>query len=143
MPTASKSIDVAASQEEAFALISDPGRFGEWLTLHDGWPGGQPDGLAEGDQFVQKLKIMGMPADVSWTVTELDAPSKIVLEGDGPMGAKLQTTLTAVANGDATTLSYDAEFAGGGIQGPMGEVVTKKAGEELETSLARLKALAG
>jgi acetyl-CoA C-acetyltransferase len=143
MPTASRSIDVAASQEDAFALITDPGRFGEWLSLHDSWPGGTPDGMAEGDQFVQTLRIMGMPADVNWTVARYEAPSRVVLEGHGPMGAKLQTTMTAASNGAATTVSYDAEFAGGGIQGPMGDMVTKKAGEELETSLSRLKALAG
>jgi carbon monoxide dehydrogenase subunit G len=143
MPSATHSTDVALNQDEAFALLTDPARFEEWLTLHAGWPKGQPVALAEGDQFVQKLKIMGMPSDISWTVAEVDAPAKLVLKGDGPMGAKLATTLTTLSNGDGTTVTYDAEFAGGGIQGPMGDMVTKKAGEELVVSLVNLKALAG
>jgi hypothetical protein len=54
------------------------------------------------------------------------------------MGATLATTITA----DGSTVSYEAEFSGGGIQGPMGDMVTKKAGEEIETSLEKLKGLA-
>ena len=59
------------------------------------------------------------------------------------MGAQLSTTITAQGEGSATTLSYIAEFSGGGIQGPMGEMVTKKAGEEIEASLGKLRALVG
>ena len=53
------------------------------------------------------------------------------------MGATLGTTITA----DGGTVSYEAEFSGGGIQGPMGDMVTKKAGEEIEASLEKLKGL--
>jgi hypothetical protein len=58
------------------------------------------------------------------------------------MGAQLATNITAEADGDGTKVSYEAEFSGGGIQGPMGDMVTKKAGEEIETSLGKLKELA-
>jgi hypothetical protein len=54
------------------------------------------------------------------------------------MGATLATTITA----DGGTVSYEAEFSGGGIQGPMGDMVTQKAGEEIETSLEKLRTLA-
>jgi acetyl-CoA C-acetyltransferase len=86
---------------------------------------------------------MGMPADVNWTVTEHEPPARFALRGSGPMGATLATTISAAAADAGSTISYEAEFSGGGIEGPMGEMVTKKAGEELETSLARLKELAG
>ena len=144
MPAVTKTVQLDLPQEEAFKLVSDPARFEEWLTLHKSWPNGVPDSVAPGSAFVQKLAIMGMPSDISWTVEENDVPSRFVLEGDGPMGAKLATRISTTANGSgSTTVSYEAEFAGGGIQGPMGEMVTKKAGEEIETSLQKLKGLVG
>ena len=137
MPSVTKSVDLERSQEEAFSLATDPARFEEWLTLHAGWPDGPPASVAEGDSFKQKLTIMGMPADVAWTVSER-TDSRLVMTGAGPMGATLGTTITA----DGGTVSYEAEFSGGGIQGPMGDMVTKKAGEEIEISLGKLQALA-
>ena len=138
MPSVTKTVDLDRPQEEAFALATDPARFEEWLTLHAGWPDGVPGAPSEGDAFKQKLSIMGMPADVDWKVTALEPGSRIVMTGAGPMGATLGTTIVA----DGGTVSYEAEFSGGGIQGPMGDMVTKKAGEEIEASLEKLKALA-
>jgi hypothetical protein len=142
MPSVIKTIELGLGQEQAFSLATDPARFEEWLTLHKAWPNGAPTSTVAGDEFVQKLSIMGMPADVSWKVETYEVPSKLVLRGAGPMGASLATTISAAAAGDGATVSYEAEFSGGGIQGPMGEMVTKKAGEELETSLEKLKGLA-
>jgi carbon monoxide dehydrogenase subunit G len=142
MPSVTKSVELGLPQAEAFALATDPARFGEWLTLHKAWPNGTPGAPSTGDEFVQQLSIMGMPADVNWKVESYDAPSRFVIRGAGPMGATLATTISAESAGDGSTVSYEAEFSGGGIQGPMGEMVTKKAGEELETSLSKLKELA-
>jgi acetyl-CoA C-acetyltransferase len=130
------------SPEDAFALATDTARFGEWLTIHSGWPQGEPGSPEQGATFTQSLKIMGMPADVNWTVEELDPSSRLVMRGAGPMGAQLATTITAASAGDGATVSYEAEFSGAAIEGPMGDMVAKTAGQEIETSLDRLKALA-
>jgi hypothetical protein len=140
MPSVTKTIDLSSSADDAFALATDTSRFGEWLTIHDSWPQGEPGAPAQGQQFVQKVKIMGMPADVNWTVDELDG-TRMKMSGAGPMGAQLATTISAEASGEGSTVSYEAEFSGGGIQGPMGDMVAKTAGQELETSLAKLKDL--
>ena len=141
MPSVTKSVDLPGAPEEAFALATDPSRFAEWLTIHDSWPQGDPGPPEQGKQFVQKIKIMGMPADVSWTVEECDG-TRMRMTGAGPMGAKLATTISTAASDGGSTVSYEAEFSGGGIQGPMGDMVTKKAGEEIETSLEKLRTLA-
>jgi acetyl-CoA C-acetyltransferase len=137
MPSVTKSVDLGRPQEEAFAMATDPARFEEWLTLHAAWPSGVPASVEPGSTFTQKLKIMGMPADVDWTVSER-SDSRLVMSGAGPMGATLGTLISA----DGGVVSYEAEFSGGGIQGPMGDMVTKKAGEEIEASLSKLKELA-
>lgn len=141
MPSVSKSIKLDLPAEQAFALATDPSRFGEWLSLHADWPDGVPGSVEQGSTFKQKLKIMGMPADVDWTVEE-KTDSRLVMRGGGPMGARLATTIVATRDGENAMVSYEAEFSGGGIQGPMGDMVTKKAGEEIETSLEKLRTLA-
>ena len=143
MPSVTKTVDLPLGQDEAFALATDAARFEEWLTIHKSWPSGAPAETATGEKFVQQVVIMGMPANVDWTVEEYDAPNRLVLRGAGPMGATLATTIAASSTGESSTISYEAEFSGGGIQGPMGEMVTKQAGQELETSLGKLAALAG
>jgi hypothetical protein len=143
MPSVTKTVELGLDQQQGFALATDPARFGEWLTLHQAWPNGAPTSTETGQEFVQKLSIMGMPADVFWKVEEHDAGAKLVLRGAGPMGAQLATTITAAASGGGCEVSYLAEFDGGAIQGPMGEMVAQKAGEEIEASLGKLKTLAG
>jgi acetyl-CoA C-acetyltransferase len=140
MPSVTKTVELAAAPDAAFALATDPGRFSEWLTIHDSWPQGEPGAPEQGKQFVQKLKIMGMPADVNWTIEEL-SDSRMVLKGAGPMGATLANTITVAPAGEGSTVSYEAQFEGGGIAGPMGEMVTQSAGKELATSLDKLKGL--
>jgi uncharacterized protein YndB with AHSA1/START domain len=142
MPSVTKSVELPGSPEEAFALATDTSRFNEWLTIHSGWPNGAPGAPQQGAQFSQTLKFMGMPADVQWTIEEVDAPSKLVMRGAGPMGAILATTITVEPSDGGSQVSYEAEFSGGAIQGPMGDMVTKSAGDEIDTSLAKLKELA-
>ncbi len=140
MPSVTKTIKLELPPGEAFALATDPARFQDWLTLHAGWPGGVPEAAEQGATFTEKLTLMGMPADVNWTVEE-KSDQRIVLKGGGPMGATLSTTIHAEPDGEATMISYEAEFSGGGIDGPMGDMVTQKAGEEIAASLERLRAL--
>jgi carbon monoxide dehydrogenase subunit G len=143
MPSVSNTVEIGVPQDEAFALATDPARFEEWLTLHSGWPNGVPGPPKQGSEFAQKLVIMGMPAEVAWTVEELDAPSKLVMRGAGPMGATLATTVTAETTAGGARVCYEATFEGGGLAGPMGEMVTKQAGTEIAASLEKLKALVG
>jgi uncharacterized protein YndB with AHSA1/START domain len=142
MPSVTKTIELQLSQEQTFQIATDPDRFGEWLTIHNAWPEGPPASTERGDRFTQRLAIMGMPAEVQWTVREHVAPERLAMSGSGPLGATLTTTISATANGGGTIVSYEAEFSGGGLAGPMGDMVTRKAGEELEASLAKLQALA-
>ena len=141
MPSVTQSVEIELPPEQAFALATDTSRFGEWLTIHDGWPQGEPGSPEQGAQFTQKVKILGMPADVAWTVEEM-SDSHMLLRGAGPMGATLANRIEVVPAGDGSNVSYTAEFEGGGIQGPMGEMVTQAAGKELATSLDKLKTLA-
>ena len=143
MPSVTKTVELGVPPAEAFELATDPSRFAEWLTLHKAWPNGAPSSAAPGDEFVQQLAIMGMPADVSWKVRSTRCRRASSSPGPVRWAPSSRRGSARSPRAEGTTISYEAEFSGGGIQGPMGEMVTKKAGEELETSLAKLKDLAG
>ncbi len=123
-----------------WAVASDLGRYGEWNTTHSGFPEGTPE-LAPAATFKQKVTIMGMPGEATWTVAELEAPSRLVLDGQGPMGVKLAQRLELAGEGDATSVSLTATFDGGALAGPMGDVVAKSAEKAGAESLERLRAL--
>lgn len=76
--TAHASQLVAAGVEQTVAFVADPARFGEWLTMHAGWRGEAPEGAHEGQTFTQQAKIMGIPADVKWTVAAVRDRKSVV-----------------------------------------------------------------
>ena len=142
MINVSDDIEVTASPEEVAEVIGNPSRWPEWLVIHNGFSGNPPDSISEGAQFKQKVKILGMPGEVDWTVTEVDTPSRIVMEGKGPMGTKMKTTFRLEANGDGTHVFYDAEYGGAALTPMLGplEKESKKASAE---SLENLRKLVG
>jgi acetyl-CoA C-acetyltransferase len=141
MPEVTRSIDIDAAPAELWALLSDLSRYGEWNEVHAGFPDGPPE-LAEGVRFREKVTIMGMPGEATWRVTEVQEASRIVLDGDGPMGIKLAMRLEVAAGDGATTVTMTSAFDGPPLMGPMGDAVAKAGGDAANTSLAKVKALA-
>jgi hypothetical protein len=140
MPSISKTVELPASAGDVWKVVTDLDRYGEWLTIHAGWPQGVPT-LEQGSEFVQTLRLMGMPADVKWTVTDLVDGERFSLDGEGPMGAQMKTTWTVSAANGSSRIAYDAEFGGGAIEGPMGDAVAQAAGQAAEESMEKLKTL--
>jgi hypothetical protein len=142
MPTVTFSADIAAPLEKVWEIAGDLGRYGEWNTTHTGFPDGVPT-LADGATFRERVTIMGMPGEATWTVKELSAPNKLVLDGAGPMGVTLGQTLELTATGGATTVSFTASFDGGPLAGPMGAAVAASAEKAAAESLEKLNGLLG
>jgi hypothetical protein len=140
MPTVSASTELAATQDTVWALISDFSRYGEWNETHTGFPDGTPE-LAEGASYLENVRIMGMPGQVKWTVTEVQEPSRLRLDGAGPMGIALGQVLELAASGDGTTVSLQTSFAGGPLAGPMGVAVAQAGEKAAAASLQKLKAM--
>ena len=137
MAAISSSIDVDASQEDTWAKISDLGASGDWMTIHVDYPEGTPE-LAEGNSFKEKVTMMGMPGEVTWTVKSVDEPNSFEMDGAGPMGTELKAAFRLAPSGDGTTVTMESEFAGAALaamEGPL-ESASKQAAE---ASLAKLK----
>lgn len=129
------------SQDDAWKLLSDLSRFGEWMSIHDSWKSEIPP-LAAGAKVTEQLTVMGMTNVIEWTVDAYAPPNSLKISGAGMAGAQICFTLAVAADGPKATVSIDAEFTGQMMVGAIGQAVEKNATVELEKSLARLQELA-
>lgn len=134
---ARRSLPVAP--ETVAAYLSDLNRLGDWFTLHAGWRGQEPGAVREGLTFTQQAVVMGIPAELRWTVVEAGERG-FALRGEGPQGVRLGYWLTVAGSGDEATVYFDAGLGGPPVEGPLGASVARSLGEAMEQSLARLPA---
>ncbi len=138
--SASRSLSVAP--EDAKELLGDVSRFPEWLGMHVGFRGDPPEETVPGAEFIQQGLIMGIPADVKWTVDEV-TDRTITLRGVGPMGVKLGFALEVESEGSGCVVHFDAGIDGQPIKGPLGATILRSLNEELNNSLEALEGVLG
>jgi hypothetical protein len=141
MPKISVSASVPAPADKVWTIITDFDRFGEWNTIHTAFPDGGPADLAVGVEFTEKMTLMGIPADVAWTVTEVEAGRSFKLEGKGPMGVSLGQRYALVGGGEGTMVTLENEFKGTAVT-MMAARVKDATTTALTDSLRRLATLA-
>jgi carbon monoxide dehydrogenase subunit G len=140
MGTVNNTTELPAPPETVWGKLADPSTYKEWLTTHSGLVEGGDGPLGPGDTFKEKVKIMGMPGEVKWTVTECEQPRRLVLNGQGPMGTKMRTQYELSGEGESTTVDYEAEF-GGAALGPMAGALEKASKQSADESLEKLRQL--
>lgn len=142
MPSVNKSADLPASPEAVWEKLTDFSSYGEWMSVHVAFPDGPPAAVAPDTSFKEKVKIMGMPGEVNWTIKQVDAPNTLVMEGKGPMGTFMKSSYNVSAVDGGARLDIENEF-GGAALGPMSGALTKESDKALDESLAKLKDLVG
>ena len=139
MPEVSNSIEMPAPREKVWGVVTDLSRYGEWNTTHTDFPDGTPESLEPGATFREKVKIMGMPGEVNWTVTRNEENEHFAMDGEGPMGVTLKAAYRLEGNGESTTFTFDSAFEGGALSGPMGGPVAKQTEKAAGESIEKLK----
>lgn len=82
-------------------------------------------------------KLMGFPAEVDWTVEELEPARVLAIRGKGPMAVTVATRYTLTPDGHATTVRIDGEFTGAAVSLMAGRL-KDSATAALHESLRRL-----
>jgi acetyl-CoA C-acetyltransferase len=138
-----RDIEIAASPEEVYDLIADPGRLGEWVTIHQYVDGTTPAELVEGARMTQCLKLAGRSFKVKWTVVESDRPRLLAWEGRGPLRSKAKVLNTLTPTDTGTHFSYVNEYSlpGGPLGNMAGPVVRRVTTGEVDSTLQKLKEL--
>jgi uncharacterized protein YndB with AHSA1/START domain len=131
---------IEAPAEKVWAQLTDWSAYGEWNATHTGFPAGGPASLAVGVTFTENMKLMGFPAEVEWTVEELEPARLLAIRGKGPMAVSLATRYTLTPRGEATDVRIDGEFTGAAVS-LMAARLKDSATAALEESLRKLGGL--
>lgn len=141
MANANVSKEIAAPQATVWAVLANPSRFEEWLTLHTKWKDEPPTELSKGTQMSEVVSIMGMPNTITWNTEEYDAPNTLKISGAGMAGAKVSFTLSVQATGETSIATIDAEFISQMMVGAIGGAIERASVKELNASLDKLAEL--
>ncbi|POX44541.1 polyketide cyclase [Streptomyces sp. Ru71] len=131
---------IEAPAEKVWAQLTDWSAYGEWNATHTSFPQGGPAALEAGATFQENMKLMGFPAEVEWTVEQVEPAGVLALRGKGPMAVNLATRYTLTPDGDGTTVRIDGEFTGAAVSLMAGRL-RDSATSALDESLRKLAAL--
>ncbi|MFE7777003.1 SRPBCC family protein [Streptomyces sp. NPDC057445] len=106
---------IEAPAGRVWAQLTDFASYGRWNATHTSFPQGGPDTLETGATFAENMKLMGFPAEVIWTVDELEPGRVLAIKGKGPMGVNVGTRYALSPDGDGTTVRIDGEFTGAAV----------------------------
>ncbi|MEU2772192.1 SRPBCC family protein [Streptomyces sp. NPDC007162] len=106
---------IQAPAEKVWAQLTDWPTYGEWNATHTNFPKGGPETLAVGGTFQENMKLMGFPAEVEWTIEELEPARVLAIRGKGPMAVTVATRYTLTPDGEATGVRIDGEFTGAAV----------------------------
>src|SRR4051812_7610373 len=110
MTTVEASTAVEAPADALFAVLADARLLSSVsdLTVEVHGDPGRP--LQRGDRFEQRIRILGIPLDTEWEVTDIDEPRRIVVAGTGPAGATASVAHDITGDGTGSTLRMVVEY---------------------------------
>lgn len=135
--------EIAAPREKVWAVLANPSRFEEWLTLHDKWKSEAPAQVSLGARFTEVVSVMGMANTITWNTDAYDPPNTLTISGTGMAGAKITFELSVEGDAERSTVSIDARFTSQMMVGAIGAAVERSSKAELEASLLKLAGLCG
>jgi uncharacterized protein YndB with AHSA1/START domain len=135
---------IAAPPQRVWAVVMDPSRLGEWVTIHRAVRAVSPGPPVEGSTMEQVLHLRGADIRVRWLLVECHEPVLARWEGRGPAGSRAQITYRLVAVPQGTRFEYENEFQP--PFGPLGALASRTVmgqipQREADRSLAALREL--
>jgi uncharacterized protein YndB with AHSA1/START domain len=139
------SIQIDATPQAVFDTVMDPGRLGDWVTIHRSVDVQSAEPAEPGAKMDQVLTLRGVSIKVHWTLSSVTSPTEAEWQGRGPAGSRalIRYRLDGPESGP-TTFEYTNEFsAPGGAAGKAASRVLVGSASEREAtkSLSKLKAL--
>jgi carbon monoxide dehydrogenase subunit G len=137
----SESAPVAASPEKAWQTASDLSRLGDWMSMHEAWRGELPDKLDAGVELTSVVNVKGLRNRVTWKIESYNAPESLVLRGEGVGGTKVSLELAIRPEGEGSRVSFDVDFSGKLVVGPIGMTVKRALKGDVRSSIKKLTEL--
>jgi uncharacterized membrane protein len=137
-----RSIDINATGEEVFEVLTDLDLLPSWSTITVETHGTPRQPIEEGDSFEQTLRVLGRNIHSSWRVVELSRPRKVSYETEAVGGGSLRMVQTVEdsAGNSRVVMELDYELPGGLVGELFDSAYAERRNErELEHSLQNLK----
>lgn len=136
--------EIAATPEEVWAVVMDPERLGDWVTIHRGLLEHSDGPARVGSTMHQCLALRGAPFKVNWELVRCKENELAEWHGKGPARSKAETEYRLEATDKGTCFHYRNDFKA--PLGPLGSVASRVMvgglpDKEARASLTKLKAL--
>lgn len=140
MPTVECSAVFDEPTDAVWSVVSDLTRFPDWFVMHEGF-NSDPPKTEVGTKFGQRTRLMGVPAQLSWTIESVEPGHSYTMVGSGTMGVQTKAVTSVTAADGGTTVTITLTIAGGIVTGPLSATVDKEVTGKLSDSLAKLRAV--
>jgi carbon monoxide dehydrogenase subunit G len=117
------STKIEASREDVWALVMDPDRLGDWVTIHRRLVHADDGAPRVGYTMDQQIHLRGVNLEVHWTLVECKPCVRAVWEGRGPARSRAHTEYALSVDGAATRFDYRNQFRP--PLGPVGAIVSR------------------
>src|SRR3954469_8636173 len=139
MASVTVTADIDAAPDKVWGVLANPATWGDWVEIHQGFAGEAPAEFFPGGAFVQRVRVLGMPAECRWTIVGRQEPVRLELEGTGPMGINLRAEYGVEEHAGSSTVTGHMEFKGAAVM-MVGSQLESEVGTSLRNSLTKLKA---
>jgi carbon monoxide dehydrogenase subunit G len=123
MSRVTASIEIDAPPERVWDMVMDPGRLGDWVTIHRRLVRADRGAPRVGFEMEQAIHLRGVTVDVHWELVECEAARRAVWEGRGPARSRAHTEYLLTRDGERTRFDYQNEFRA--PLGPVGALVSR------------------
>jgi hypothetical protein len=125
-----------------WAAVIDLPNWDKWLTLHQRWLKEPPAALTPGAILVSKISVLGIANRMTWHVSVVDSPSRLVVSGKGSTGVRCRFEIRITPAGDGSEFTMACDFHGAAMKGALDSAVERDGNRQLGCALQRLDALA-
>lgn len=141
MPRIETTRSMTASAEQVWSAIATPSSWEDWFMIHASWPDAPPAALTNGASFAEKIAMMGMTDRVEWEVTEHKDQRKLAMAGRSRTGVKVQFEFLIAPADTGCCLSVIGDFDDPVLKGPLGKMIERNVGKQVDKSFEKLETL--
>jgi uncharacterized membrane protein len=139
-----KSVEINASGDEVFALLTDLDTLPTWSTITLETHGTPRKPIEEGDTFTQTLRVLGHSLEAQWRVVELSKNRKLAYQTSVPGGGRMEMSQTISDSNGVSRVEFEVDYdlpedVAAVLEG---DVAERRNERELDHSLQNLKDLA-
>ncbi len=142
MTRVERTIEIEASPERVFELLTDLDRLEDWATIAGESENPPLKPLTQGATWKHKVKVAGVKLEGDWKVVAIDAPRLVEYEATRSGGGwlKMRQRVAPTERGSRVELEVDYELPWGALGQAVDKLVVERGNErEADESLQNLK----